>query len=236
MCKDCRSPSMPSNHFIKTVISGRYIVQKPYSEGPYRLFVGFHGYGQLAEDELALMKEIIGSSNWICCAIEALHPFYKQKGSVGANWMTSRNRELMIAENVAYVDAVITALQEQYTLDGTLVYHGFSMGAAMAARAALLGNHEPAAVMFLGGNIPPEHDELGKIKIAHIARGDTDRLYTRKEFERDKKRLEQSNVPFSHCCFPGGHEANEKYLESANTFLEQLLQNQHGIKQSFDLF
>lgn len=213
---------MPESQFIKTMVSGRYIVQKPFGDGPYRLLAGFHGYGQLAEDELTLLKGMAGSSGWICCAIEALHPFYQQKGRVGANWMTSRNRELMIEDNVNYVDAVITELGSKYPLDGTLVYHGFSLGAAMAARAALLGSHEAAAVMLLGGNIPPEHEELRRMKRAHIARGNNDRLYTRKEFERDKTKLEQSGVPFDHCSFPGGHEAGEEYLMAAGEFLKQV--------------
>lgn len=52
------------------------------------------------------------------------------------------------------------------------------MGVTMAVRAALLGNHEPAAVMLLGDNIPPEHEKLGKMKKAHIARGSTDRRFS----------------------------------------------------------
>lgn len=213
---------MPEHHFIKTVVSGRYVIRQPSDEKPGRLFMGFHGYGQVAEDELAILGRIAGSSGWMCCSVEALHPFYQGKGMVGANWMTSRNRELMIEENVSYVNAVITELYGRYPLQGSLVYHGFSMGAAMAVRAALLGGHEHTAVMLLGGNIPPEHEKLEKLGNVHIARGNTDRLYTRKEFERDRKRLENSGVSFEHCCFPGGHEANEKYLESAGMFLEQL--------------
>ena len=37
--------------------------------------------------------------------------------------------------------------------------------------------------MLLGGNIPPEYVQLGKIKQMHIARGNSDRLYALKEFE-----------------------------------------------------
>ena len=213
---------MPEHHFIKTVVSGRYVIQNPSDQRPLHLLVGFHGYGQVAEHELSILQEIAGTSGWMCCSIEALHPFYRGKGVVGANWMTSRNRELMIEENVAYVNSVIHELYGKYSLDGALVYHGFSMGAAMAVRAALLGAHEHSAVMLIGGNIPPEHEQLEKLKTVHIARGNTDRLYSRKEFERDRKRLESSEVPFEQCCFSGGHEAEEMYLESAAAFLNQL--------------
>lgn len=213
---------MPEHRFIKTLVSGRYVIRKPSAQAPNHLLVGFHGYGQVAENELAILEGIVGASDWMCCSVEALHPFYQGKGMVGANWMTSRNRELMIEENVSYVNAVIHELYDNYSLEGNLVYHGFSMGAAMAVRAALLGGHEHTAVMLLGGNIPPEYEKLEKLGKVHIARGNADRLYTRKEFERDRKRLESSGAPFEYCCFPGGHEASGKYLESAGVFLKQL--------------
>jgi len=215
-------PGSIIEHCIKTKVSGRYLVLRPSSRGPYRLLAGFHGYGELAEDELDLLKVIAGGSGWICCSIEALHPFYTQRGKVGANWMTGRNTGPMIEENVCYADAVITEIAGRYPLDGTLVYHGFSRGTAMAACTALLGSHEAAGVMLLGGNIPPEHGELGKMKRVHIARGNSDRLYTLKEFERDKARLEESGVPFVHFGFPGGHEATESYLKEAGEFLKQV--------------
>ena len=121
------------------MVSGRYLVRRPSGKGPFALLAGFHGYGQLAEDELDLLKGIAGNSGWICCSIEALHPFYTKRGKVGTNWMTNRNAGLMIEENVAYADAVITELGTRYPLEGSLVYHGFSRGTVMTVHAALLG-------------------------------------------------------------------------------------------------
>jgi len=210
-----------ATHHVQTAVSGRYLVQEPAGEGPFRLLAGFHGYGQVAEDELVLLDRMTGSRDWLCCAVEALHPFYSRNGDVGACWMTDRDRERMIEENVRYIDAAITALQGSYPLDGTLVYHGFSQGTAMASRAALLGSHEPSAVMLVAGDIPPELSRLERMSRVHIAKGRSDRIYTEKLFERDSSRLAQSGVPTVLCSFPGGHEADEAYLVAAGKFLSE---------------
>ncbi len=213
---------MPETLHIETTVSGRYLVREPSGSGPYPLLAGFHGYGQLAEDELELLEAIAGSRDWLCCSIEALHPFYTRKGTVGASWTTRRNREAAIRENVRYVNTVIAELGARFHLDGTLVYHGFSHGAAMAVRAALLGDHATTAVMLLGGEIPPEADELETMGRVHISRGSSDRLYKLKAFERDCRRLEKSGLPFTPLEFRGGHAAGEGYFPPAAEFLEKL--------------
>lgn len=213
---------MLERYHVTTSISGHYMIRKPSFSAPFPLLVGFHGYGQLAEAELALLQQIEGSSGWICCAIEALHPFYAKKGGIGASWMTRHHREINITENIAYIDKVLSELGQRYPLDGTLVYHGFSMGATMAVYSALLGQHSPNAVMLLGGAIPREHERLEKMNKVHIARGNSDILYKKKEYERDMAKLGESDVPFVHCSFPGGHEAGEMYLKSAGAFLKQV--------------
>ena len=210
---------MISEHHILTGVSGRVLVEKPPHEGPFPLLLGFHGYGRSAEDELALLESLPGSSSWLRCAVEALHPFYTGGGTCGASWMTSRNRERMIDDNTRYVDAVLSDLETAYPLGDILVYHGFSQGAPMACRAALCCSRRPSGVMLLGGDIPPECRGLGRMESVHIARGDGDRLYPREVFERDLKRLHDEAVPFVQCDFHGGHEAAPEYLVSAGGFL-----------------
>lgn len=205
-------------------VAGRCLVEAPEGEGPFPLIVGFHGYGQCAEDELPLLAEMTGGAAWIRCAVEALHPFYPGGGAVGASWMTARRRDRMIGENVRYVDAVLAELVNSYPSGSVLVYHGFSQGAAMACRAALLCSRRPSAVMLLGGDIPPEHADLRRMGSVHIARGDSDRLYPEKVYERDALRLESAGVPFVRCGFAGGHEVASDYLTSAGEFLLRITQ------------
>jgi predicted esterase len=204
---------------FQTSVSGRYLLRLPSGSDPAPLFVGFHGYGQRAEDALALLSAMPGSSGWLCCAIEALHSFYTSGGGVGASWMTSRNREQRIAENVHYTDGVIRQITAQHETGGRLFYHGFSQGAGMACRAALLGRYRAEGVMLLGGDIPPELDFSGCSLRVHLAKGSHDRIYTQERFEQDQARLKDAAVSFSATLFTGGHAATEEYLGAAGEFL-----------------
>lgn len=208
-----------SEHHLKTSVSGRYLVEVPDGDGPFPLLAGFHGYGQTAEDELALLRKIPGSDGWIRLSIEALHPFINPKGQLGASWMTRRDRELRIAENVRYVDAVIERVMNEIAFDGRLVLHGFSQGAGMACRAAVLGRHKVSAVMLLGGDIPPELDDLKRMRAVHLARGERDRFYRQKQFGSDVTRLREAGIEPVVSLHDGGHTPTDEYFEAAGQFL-----------------
>jgi predicted esterase len=207
-------------HHLETTVSGRYLVEAPDGDGPFPVLAGFHGYGQLAEDELAMLRQIPGSGGWIRLSIEALHPFINQKGQPGASWMTRRGRELRIAKNVRYADAVVGRVMAVLPVDGRLVLHGYSQGAGMACRAAVLGRHPVAGVMLLGGDIPPELGDLGRLNAVHLGRGDHDRFYPKKHFENDLQRLRENGIEPSLCEYAGGHTPTDEYFESAGRFLQ----------------
>jgi predicted esterase len=207
---------------LQTLVSGRYLLQFPSYSGPAPLFVGFHGYGQTAEDELELLCAIPGSESWLCCSIEALHPVYTSKGNAGSSWMTSRQRDQRIVENVRYVDSVIRQVMQSCTLNDRLCFHGFSQGSGMACRAALLGSYQANGLMLLGGDIPPELSVNSCISLVHLARGNRDRLYTQEQYEHDYARLGESGVSVKESPFSGGHGANEEYFYAASDFLAKL--------------
>ena len=69
--------------------------------------------------------------------------------------MTRQDRELLIADNVAYVDAAIAQVSGTRAV-ARLVFCGFSQGVPMAFRAGLLGARKADAVLALGGEVPPE--------------------------------------------------------------------------------
>jgi predicted esterase len=208
-----------NEHHLKTRVSGRYLVESPDGSGPFPLLAGFHGYGQTTEDELELLRNIPGSDRWIRLSIEALHPFINSKGQPGSSWMTRRNRELRIAENERYVDAVIRKVMEKLPHDGRLVLHGFSQGAGMACRAAVLGRHTVAGVMLLGGDIPPELDGLGRMRTVYLSRGERDQIYTQKHFDSDVIRLRGAGIELMVSQFRGGHGPTAEYFDAAGRFL-----------------
>ncbi|NTV92469.1 MAG: phospholipase [Chlorobiaceae bacterium] len=208
--------------FIQTTVSGRYLLRSSLHSVQAPLLAGFHGYGQTAEDELQLLCAIPGAEYWHCCSIEALHPFYISRNVSGASWMTSRQREQRIEENVRYVDTVLDALNVSLSLTDTLVFHGFSQGSGMASRAALLGRHPGKGLMLLGGDFPPGlvlRESVGKV---HLARGIRDRFYTKERFDGDLVRLYDAGVQVTATSFIGDHGANREYLDAAGRFLSGL--------------
>ena len=207
---------------METSVRGRYLLRLPLHSRPAPLLAGFHGYGQRAEDELEMLNTIPGSESWFCCSIEALHPIYTDKGVPGASWMTSRDREFRIEENVRYVNAVVERIRALYAVNTTLCFHGFSQGAAMAWRAALLGSHPASGIMVLGGDIPPELPLSGCGARVHLARGTGDHFYKEDGYERDTARLHADSVPFIATLYSGGHKAKTGYFQAAGEFLASL--------------
>jgi len=206
---------------IETVVSGRCLLDAPEGRGPFPLLLGFHGYGQTAEDMLAMMRGIPGADGWLLCAVQALHPFYPRPKRIGACWMTSQDRELRIRENIEYVKRVVKQFRRSESAGRSLVYYGFSQGTAMASRAAILGAEKPGGVILHGGDIPPELDDLGRMGRVLIARGRGDRIYKPERWESDLARLDASSVDTTRCEFDGGHEAGAPFLEAAGRFLAE---------------
>jgi predicted esterase len=206
-------------HHTPTSISGRYLLEVPAGGESLPLLVGFHGYGQTAEDEMEILQRIPGVDNWIRCAIQALHPFYPRPKKIGACWMTSQDRELRIEENIRYVDRVVTRIRNENPTNQILIYHGFSQGTAMACRAAIGGEHSPRGVLLHGGDIPPELDDLDRMVRVLIARGQSDRIYRRERWESDLTRLGDSRLTTTRCEFDGGHEVSDTWLQAAGVFL-----------------
>lgn len=200
---------------LETSVHGRFLYE---DRGAERLLVGFHGYAESAETHLAELEKLPGIERWSVASVQALHPFYTRSGSIVANWMTSQDRDLAIADNLAYVRRVLASLPPPQTL----VFIGFSQGATMAARAA--AHAGPAAgLILLGGDIPPEihSDPAVTLPPVLIARGLTDDWYTEEKFNKDLKFLE-GRVGVRPLVFEGGHEWTEDFRRAAGEFLGAL--------------
>src|SRR6267154_632555 len=99
-----------------------------------------------------MLRGVPGSDAWWIASIQALHPFYNSRtNEVIASWMTRQDRELAIADNVAYVDGVCDALERDFGPAQALVWCGYSQGVAMAYRAALLGRRRGDCVLAVAG-------------------------------------------------------------------------------------
>jgi predicted esterase len=211
---------------IAALTHGRYVVASPASGGAAPLLIGFHGYAEGAEAQLERMRAIPGAGAWRLVAIQGLHRFYQRRASdVVASWMTRQDRELAIADNTAYVNAVVEAVVAEWPDPPVIVYSGFSQGVAMTFRAAAAAARPLAGVVAVGGDVPPELDTalLSRVPAALICRGVRDEWYTTAKFDADIGRLRAAGVKVTPVAFDGGHEWSEPVLQAAAAFLRERL-------------
>ncbi len=210
---------------IAATIHGRYLVAPAGTPGPAPLLVGFHGYGENAERHLTELDRIPGSKRWTRVAVQALHRHYSQsRRHVVGSWMTRQDRELAIADNIAYVGNVVDAVRGEYDTTGTLVYCGFSQGVAMAYRAALRVGQACRGIIALAGDVPPELRSAPDAAWPPvlIGRGRLDEWYTREKMDADLAFLQSAGVPATPRVFDGGHEWTDEFRADAGRFLAGL--------------
>jgi predicted esterase len=207
---------------VETRTHGRVLIQEAADSGSGRLLVAFHGYGQSAEDVLADVVSIPGASVWRIAAVQALHRFYTRGDEkVIASWMTRQDRELAIADNVAYVDRTLDAIAPPRTSPVGIVFAGFSQGAAMAYRAALGGRHRATGILALGGDLPPDVKTIGSERwpAVLIGAGDSDPWYTPVKVDADAALLTALGVSPDVVRFHGGHEWTPEFRTRAGQWL-----------------
>lgn len=209
---------------IAVAAHGRYLVAPPAPAGPAPILVGFHGYAEAAEAQLARLRAIPGAEGWLLVSVQALNRFYQRRTSdVVAGWMTRQDREVAIADNLAYVAGVIDEVGRDWPTVPTLVFAGFSQGVAMAFRAAVGTDRPVAGVIAVGGDVPPEIDTatLARVRAALVCRGASDPHYTAGTFANDIRRLREAQTDVRPLEFPGGHEWSNPVLSAAALLLRE---------------
>ncbi len=216
--------SKPIVEYIVASVPGRYLLDMPPGSAPDSLLVGFHGYGETAEQNLEYLSRIPGSRSWLRCSIQALHPFYNRKtNEVVASWMTRLDRERAIRCNAAYVGNVIRKIQLERKI-ARRVYLGFSQGVAMAYRAACLTGQACQGLILLAGDFPPdlESTTIPESPPILLARGKHDTWYTKEKMEADMERLGAKGIQVEPLVFDGSHEWSSEFFQAAGKFLQRL--------------
>jgi predicted esterase len=209
---------------IATTIHGRYLVNPPATPGPAPMLVGFHGYAENAEAQMERLRAIPESAQWLTVSIQALHRFYQRRTDlVVASWMTRQDRELAIADNVAYVNACIDSIAADWPTLSGVMFAGFSQGVAMAYRAAVNAGRDVGGVIAMGGDIPPEltPQELRRLPAVLILRGRSDEWYIKEKLATDERRLRETSVSVRALEFDAGHEWSSGMVEAASVFLRE---------------
>jgi len=211
---------------IATTTHGRYLLVPASTPAPAGLLVGFHGYAEGAESQLERLRAIPGADRWTLVSVQGLHRFYQRRtNEVIASWMTRQDRELAIADNLAYVEGVVDAASREIGHEpARLVFAAFSQGVAMGFRAATATTRRVDGVIAVGGDVPPEIEavSLARAHAALICRGASDEWYTDAKFQHDISRLRESGVAVRAVTFDGGHEWSEAVLKNAASFLRDL--------------
>ncbi|MDY7094881.1 MAG: phospholipase [Acidobacteriota bacterium] len=214
----------PAEHWLPATTHGRYLLEVPEGPGPFPLLMGFHGYGEAAEDLLAELRRIPGAEGWALCVVEALHRFYnRRQQTVVASWMTRRGRDQGIRDNIAYVGAVAARVREAVPVTGATVFAGFSQGGAMACRAAALLECPCGGLILLGSDVPRELPGEGLRRAAPVllGRGDRDSWYTEEKMAADLRLLESLGVEAEEQVFAGGHEWTDAFRNACAAYLSQ---------------
>jgi predicted esterase len=214
---------------VETRVRGRCLVRPPLAApaAGAPTVLGFHGYGEDAAPMLARLASVPGSERWLLAAPQALHPFYTRSGEVVASWMTRLDRELAIADNVAYVRATLAALRARYGqpgAGGALVVAGFSQGVAMAYRAVALAGEPAAALVVVAGVMPPELREdaaLASLPPVLLARGSEESWYTPEKEAADLAALRRAGVAVRHLGYAGGHQWTAEVSAAVAAFVDE---------------
>ena len=207
---------------VETTVHGRVLVRPGHSP---HLLVGFHGYAESAGDQLPRLERIPSARDWTLASIQGLNRFYRGRTQDAvAGWMTREDRDAAIADNIAYVDLAVDRLRESFAAAGMLVFAGFSQGAAMAYRAAVRGRFAAAAVIAVGGDVPPELlTAMGNVfPPVLIIRGTRDEWYTEAKLNADVTALRDRGTRVTPIVCDAGHEWSSPVIDHTDEFLRGL--------------
>jgi predicted esterase len=217
-----------SNEILTAAVAatthGRVLTRHPRRPGAPNVLVGFHGYYENADIQMTRLAAIPGADAWTLVAVQGLHRFYRARtDDVVASWMTRQDRELAIADNIAYVDAALrTALDSGP--QRPIVCAGFSQGVAMAFRAGVRGAARCAGIIAAGGDVPPEllADSSTAFPPVLLIRGAQDEYYPQKMFDGNVEALGARGADVTPVIVNAAHDWTSEVSDAAGRFLRRL--------------
>ncbi len=221
-------------HHINVPRTARYYLLGAPNELVRDVWIVCHGFGQLA---LSFIEPFIPfeADTRLVVAPEALSRFYLDTrpahsgtSRVGATWMTREDREVEIADTVAYLDAlyerVLLELANRTVARGMIRVHalGFSQGAAAVSRWAAQGSAVVDNIVIWGSGIPQDVNlrALGARRpelSIDVVYGTLDEWITPESVAAQRAVLEASGVPYRIHPFDGGHVLNSAVLRDLVT-------------------
>ena len=195
-----------------------YRTLNAFTKETKRVWLVFHGYGQLTEFFIRKFEILDAKENFVI-APQGLSKFYLNgfQGRVGATWMTKEDRLVEIENQQRYIREVFT--YETKGLDmPELILFGFSQGVATLCRFAAYNTIKFDQLVFWAGKFP--HD-LNPDDITHwpenyrltFFAGDQDQFLNENLIQEERKRLEGllGKSPTLY-TFEGEHEVKPELL------------------------
>lgn len=213
---------MDHERTIATQTHGRYLLEVAPGHPTRPLLVGFHGYGEQASIQMDRLRALNASGRFDLVSIQGLHRFYARGGdATAASWMIREDRELLIQDNIAYVDAVIAAVAVECGALTAVVFAGFSQGASMAYRAATLCSVGSWGVLAVGGDVPPELSDaqLARVPRVLIGAGSRDQWFTPERCASDASRLRGAGAHVEIAELDAGHQWTPELSARASSWL-----------------
>lgn len=170
-----------------------------------------HGYGQLSKFFIRKFDHFV--DDFTVIAPEGMHRFYRNgtNGRVGASWMTKEMRETDIADNINWLTALDSSLEEKYNGAKKTIL-GFSQGGATAIRWAKYGGIEIDRLIIWGTDFPPEEIGNGEISVKNkvFVIGENDPYFP--EERRNKLSDIYANEGFRIITYKGDHDIDQTIL------------------------
>ena len=145
---------MSKQHYLDINIKASFHTLNELTSETERIWIVFHGYGQLSEFFIRKFDQLDAKRNFII-APQGLSKYYLEGvyGRVGASWMTKEDRLTEIENQYRYIDAVLN----QFDLGGKeLIYFGFSQGTATMGRYAAHAKTPFSKMIIWAGTFPPD--------------------------------------------------------------------------------
>lgn len=200
--------------------SNSYFTLNTLTEKTERVWVVFHGMGQLAMYFIHYFDGLPPNENYII-APQAPSKYYLNDtySRVGASWLTKQDTAQEMDNILNYLDALFQ--KEPLPVGSKLIILGFSQGVSIASRWVAKRKIPCSQLLLYAGGIPTElqKEDFSFLKemgtsISIIA-GDTDVYLTVKRRQIEDKKIEMLfGDRAKRISFKGGHEIKREVIEA----------------------
>jgi predicted esterase len=196
--------------------TARYEQLGELSAATRQLWLVAHGYGQLAEYFSRHFESVqaLDPEGTVIVAPEALSRFYRSgtSGYVGASWMTTADRLAEIADQAAYLDALLDHLLRACPPDVRVTVLGFSQGTATVSRwlAGKAGQWRPQHLVLWAGDFPADIEASAARQLLHglpvvLVSGELDGYVSPEKLQAQAETLGAFGAQLTTHSFEGKH-------------------------------